>query len=54
MIKVKCEIIVEIDEEEMENLGYDDIDDYLNECKFSCIDDNENDICTEVREYEEI
>jgi hypothetical protein len=54
MKKYICSIVVEIDEETMNNLGYDNAEDYLNECKFCVFDDEENDIITEVREYEEI
>lgn len=53
-MKVKCTIIVEVDEKKLESLGYDNSDDYLNECTFSVCDEESEDIITEVREYEEI
>ena len=53
-MKVKCTIIVEVDEEKLKLLGYDNSDDYLNECNFSVCDEEYDDIITEVREYEEI
>ena len=52
--KVICKIVVEVDEEVMEERGYDTIEDYLNECKFCVYNDYDDDICTEVREYESI
>lgn len=52
--KVICKIVVEVDEEVMEERGYDTIEDYLNECKFCVYNDDDDDICIEVREYESI
>ena len=54
MAKYKVELIVEVDEEKLSNLGYDNAEDYLNECRFEAIDDEDDDIVAEVREYEEI
>jgi hypothetical protein len=52
MVKnITCVIKVEVDEDKMHRLGYDNIDDYLNECKFCCYDDEEDDICSSVEEY---
>lgn len=53
-MKVKCTIIVEVDESKLEELGYECSDDYLNECCFEVWDEEGNDIALEVREYEEI
>lgn len=53
-MKVKCTIIVEVDEKKLKLLGYDNSDDYLNDCTFSVYDDESDNIITEVREYEEI
>lgn len=57
-MRVKCEVIVEIDDNELENAieenGYDDVYDYLNDCEFIVNDLNGNDIVYEVRDYEEI
>jgi hypothetical protein len=52
MKKVRCSIAVEIDEEKLKRLGYETIDDYLNECRFCVYDDEHDDICIEVNEYE--
>ena len=54
MKKYLCSIVVEIDEEKLNFLGYANAEDYLNECCFSVIDDEKDDICVEVREYDEI
>lgn len=54
MKKYLCKIVVEIDEEKLNFLGYANAEDYLNECKFCVFDDEEDDICVEVREYDEI
>jgi hypothetical protein len=54
MKKYLCKIVVEIDEEKLNFLGYSNAEDYLNECCFSVIDDEKDDICVEVREYDEI
>lgn len=52
MVKnITCVIKVEVDEDKMHRLGYDNIDDYLNECQFCCYDDEEDDICSSVEEY---
>lgn len=48
---ITCIIQVEVDEEKMKRLGYDNIDDYLNECKFCVYDDEHDDICISVDEY---
>ena len=55
MIKrVKCEVVVEVDTAKIKKLGYDSIEDYLNECSFQVIDDTDEDIEFEVRDYEVI
>ena len=46
--------IIEIDEEKFNSLGYENAEDYLNECCFCVFDDEKDDICIEVREYDEI
>ena len=53
-MKVKCAIIVEVDENKLEELGYKSVNDYLNECCFEMWDADGVDIITEVREYEQI
>lgn len=50
----KCTVIVEVDNTLVKQLGYSSVDDYLNECVFTVCDDTGDDICCEVREYEEI
>lgn len=52
MEKVTCIIKVEIDREKIKKLGYETVDDYLNECRFCVYDDEHDDICVEVEEYE--
>ena len=54
MALYKCTIVVDVDEVLVKRLGYDSVDDYLNECVFTVYDDTGDDICCEVREYEEI
>ena len=54
MKKYLCKIVVEIDEEKFNSLGYENAEDYLNECCFCVFDDEKDDICIEVREYDEI
>lgn len=49
--KITCVIKVEVDEDKIHRLGYDNIDDYLNECEFCCYDDEEDDIYSSVEEY---
>lgn len=48
MKKVKCEIVVEVPDE------IEDVSEYLNDCRFCVYADNHDDICTEVRDYQEI
>lgn len=52
MEEVTCIIKVEIDREKIKKLGYETVDDYLNECRFCVYDDEDDDICTSVEEYE--
>ena len=52
MEKVTCIIKVEIDREKIKKLGYETVDDYLNECRFCVYDDEDDDICVSVEEYE--
>ena len=54
MKKVLCTIAVEVDEEVMKKHKYESIEDYLNECRFCVYNDEDDDICVEVREYEEV
>lgn len=54
MAKYKCTVIVEVDDTLVKRLGYSSVDDYLNECAFTVYDDEGDNICCEVREYEEI
>ena len=49
---IKCTIHVEIDEDKLKRLGYDRIEDYLNECRFCVYDDEHDDICESVDEYD--
>ena len=35
----------------LKKLGYETVDDYLNECRFCVYDDEHDDICTTVEEY---
>ena len=51
MEEVTCIIRVGIDRDKIKRLGYETIDDYLNECKFCVYDDEHDDICTCVDEY---
>lgn len=53
-MKVRCTITVDVDTEVVKKLGYNNVDEYLNECNFSVVDDNGKDICSEVEEYEPI
>ena len=52
MKKIKCTITVDVDEEKMKRLGYTNIEDYLNECSFCVYDDEHDDICSSVDEYD--
>ena len=54
MAKYKCTIVVDVDEVLVKRLGYDSVDDYLDECVFTVYDDNGDDICCGVRDYEEL
>jgi hypothetical protein len=51
MEEVICLVSVAIDREKIKKLGYETIDDYLNECKFCVYDDENDDICVTVEEY---
>lgn len=54
MARYKCTIIVDVEDEKLSKLMYDSADDYLNDCDFNVLDYTGDDICCEVREYEEI
>lgn len=54
MKKVLCSIVVEVDEKVIKKQGYENIEEYLNECRFCVYNDEHDDICVEVREYDEI
>ena len=53
-MKYYCCIIVETDEEKLKRLGYSNVDDYLNECRFCVYDGDHDDICVGVEEYKPI
>ena len=48
--RVRCEIVVEVPDEKWKD-KYDSLEDYLNDCVFSVVDSENEDICTEVSEY---
>lgn len=52
MRHIKCTLTVNVDEEKMKKLGYESIADYLNECSFCVYDDDHDDICGSVDEYD--
>ena len=52
MKHVTCTVTVNVDEEKMKKLGYENIADYLNECSFCVYDDDHDDICGSVDEYD--
>lgn len=49
---VRCIIKLEVDDEKLKRLGYECVDDYLNECDFCVFDVAHDDICVDAEAFQ--
>ena len=54
MVRVRCTIVVELEDNVWKEQGYETLEDYLNDCRFNVYDHKHDDICTDVEDYEKI